>query len=159
MKLLLVEDSERLQRSLSTGLQKHGFTVDQAYDGEEALVLGIQDWIFTKSIDVIQRRLGSKYFLSAVTVGSDQGCFFSGRFGQGLQVFGTFLRGSEHCVSPGFQFVDQGFFNFKLTERFQAALEALIDIRGKCDLAGSIVNDLETLKEAPIFCQDNIAFG
>lgn len=37
MKLLLVEDSERLQRSLSTGLQKRGFTVDQAFDGEEAL--------------------------------------------------------------------------------------------------------------------------
>lgn len=37
MKLLLVEDSERLQRSLSTGLQKHGFTVDQAFDGEVAL--------------------------------------------------------------------------------------------------------------------------
>lgn len=37
MKLLLVEDSERLQRSLSTGLKKHGFAVDQAYDGAEAL--------------------------------------------------------------------------------------------------------------------------
>jgi len=37
MKLLLVEDSERLQRSLSTGLKKHGFTVDQAFDGEQAL--------------------------------------------------------------------------------------------------------------------------
>jgi len=37
MKLLLVEDSERLQRSLSTGLQKNGFTLDQAFDGEEAL--------------------------------------------------------------------------------------------------------------------------
>ena len=37
MKLLLVEDSERLQRSLSTGLRKNGFTVDQAYDGEAAL--------------------------------------------------------------------------------------------------------------------------
>jgi len=37
MKLLLVEDSERLQRSLSAGLQKHGFAVDQAYDGVEAL--------------------------------------------------------------------------------------------------------------------------
>ena len=37
MKLLLVEDSERLQRSLSTGLQKHGYAVDQAYDGVEAL--------------------------------------------------------------------------------------------------------------------------
>jgi DNA-binding response OmpR family regulator len=37
MKLLLVEDSERLQRSLSTGLVRHGFTLDQAYDGEQAL--------------------------------------------------------------------------------------------------------------------------
>ncbi len=37
MKLLLVEDSERLQRSLATGLQKQGFAVDQAFDGEEAL--------------------------------------------------------------------------------------------------------------------------
>ena len=37
MKLLLVEDSERLQRSLSTGLKKLGFTLDQAFDGEQAL--------------------------------------------------------------------------------------------------------------------------
>ena len=37
MKLLLVEDSERLQRSLVAGLQKRGFTIDQAFDGEEAL--------------------------------------------------------------------------------------------------------------------------
>ena len=37
MKLLLVEDSERLQRSLTTGLQQHGFTVDQAFDGLQAL--------------------------------------------------------------------------------------------------------------------------
>ena len=37
MKLLLVEDSERLQRSLAAGLQKRGFTIDQAFDGEEAL--------------------------------------------------------------------------------------------------------------------------
>lgn len=37
MKLLLVEDSERLQRSLAIGLQKNGFTLDQAFDGEQAL--------------------------------------------------------------------------------------------------------------------------
>ncbi len=37
MKILLVEDSERLQRSLLTGLQKSGFAVDQAYDGKQAL--------------------------------------------------------------------------------------------------------------------------
>ncbi|MBT2988298.1 MAG: hypothetical protein B6D72_09055 [gamma proteobacterium symbiont of Ctena orbiculata] len=37
MKLLLVEDSVRLQRSLASGLKQQGFTVDQAFDGEEAL--------------------------------------------------------------------------------------------------------------------------
>lgn len=37
MKLLLVEDSVRLQRSLFSGLKQQGFTVDQAFDGEEAL--------------------------------------------------------------------------------------------------------------------------
>jgi len=37
MKILLVEDSERLQRSLITGLHKSGFSVDQAFDGKQAL--------------------------------------------------------------------------------------------------------------------------
>lgn len=37
MKLLLVEDSERLQRSISTGLRKYGIAVDQALDGHQGL--------------------------------------------------------------------------------------------------------------------------
>ncbi len=37
MRILLVEDSERLQRSLMVGLRKADFSVDQAYDGKEAL--------------------------------------------------------------------------------------------------------------------------
>ena len=37
MKILLVEDSIRLQRSLHAGLNRHGFSVDQAFDGEQAL--------------------------------------------------------------------------------------------------------------------------
>ncbi|MEW8505274.1 MAG: response regulator transcription factor [Candidatus Thiodiazotropha sp.] len=37
MKILLVEDSIRLQRSLHAGLKRHGFSVDQAFDGEQAL--------------------------------------------------------------------------------------------------------------------------
>ena len=37
MKVLLVEDSERLQRSLVTGLHKSEFSVDQAFDGKQAL--------------------------------------------------------------------------------------------------------------------------
>ncbi len=48
MKLLLVEDSERLQRSLALGLQKNGFTLDQAFDGEQAL-----SYIATNKYDTI----------------------------------------------------------------------------------------------------------
>ena len=48
MKLLLVEDSERLQRSMAIGLHKIGFVLDQAYDGEEAL-----SYLATNSYDVV----------------------------------------------------------------------------------------------------------
>lgn len=37
MKLLLVEDEELLSRFVAKGLRKHGYAVDCAYDGEEAL--------------------------------------------------------------------------------------------------------------------------
>ena len=37
MRVLLVEDSEKLRRSVSTGLRKAGFAVDVAGDGEAAL--------------------------------------------------------------------------------------------------------------------------
>lgn len=36
MKLLLVEDSHRLQRSLGAGLRNSGYVLDQAFDGDEA---------------------------------------------------------------------------------------------------------------------------
>ncbi len=37
MKVLLVEDSQRLQRSISAGLRAVGHAVDQAFDGRQAL--------------------------------------------------------------------------------------------------------------------------
>ncbi len=37
MKILVIEDSERLQRSLELGLQRSGFAVDVVGDGEEGL--------------------------------------------------------------------------------------------------------------------------
>jgi len=48
VKILLVEDSQRLQRSISTGLLIKGFAVDQAYDGQQAL-----NFIETYEYDVI----------------------------------------------------------------------------------------------------------
>jgi two-component system, OmpR family, response regulator len=37
MKILLVEDSKRLQKAISTGLRKEGYAVDVSGDGEEGL--------------------------------------------------------------------------------------------------------------------------
>lgn len=48
MKLLLVEDSHSLQRSLSAGLRNSGMTVDQAFDGMEA-----DSFLCTNTYDVI----------------------------------------------------------------------------------------------------------
>ena len=38
MKLLLIEDSKRLQRSLGQGLRREGFAVDITGDGREGLL-------------------------------------------------------------------------------------------------------------------------
>ena len=48
MKVLVVEDSERLRRSLTQGLSRAGFTVDDAADGEEAW-----DYALSYEFDVI----------------------------------------------------------------------------------------------------------
>lgn len=48
MKVLLIEDSEKLQRSLQRGLRKSGFAVDSARSGEEGL------WLATENVyDVV----------------------------------------------------------------------------------------------------------
>ena len=39
MRILLVEDEERLSNNIKNGLREQGFAVDQAFDGEEALYL------------------------------------------------------------------------------------------------------------------------
>ena len=48
MRLLLVEDSVILQRTISTGLRRSGFVVDQAYDGQEA-----RDYVASQVYDAI----------------------------------------------------------------------------------------------------------
>ncbi len=48
MKLLIIEDSKRLLRSLTHGLKKHGFSVDAASDGRDGL-----DFALFNEYDVI----------------------------------------------------------------------------------------------------------
>ncbi len=53
MRLLLVEDSERLQRSVSAGLRKAGYAVDVSGNGEEGLWLAKSDVYDVMILDVM----------------------------------------------------------------------------------------------------------
>jgi len=57
MRLLLVEDSPRLQRSLTTALKKAGYAVDVAGDGEAGLWLAIGNDYDTVILDLMLPRL------------------------------------------------------------------------------------------------------
>ena len=39
MKILVVEDQEKLAKSIKEGLEQHGYAVDAIYDGKQALSL------------------------------------------------------------------------------------------------------------------------
>ncbi|MCG7865876.1 MAG: response regulator transcription factor [Candidatus Thiodiazotropha taylori] len=66
MKILLVEDSERLQRSLSAGLKRHGFSVDQAFDGEQALRFVKQNQYDTIILDLVLPKVHGLNVLSTL---------------------------------------------------------------------------------------------
>lgn len=66
MRLLLVEDSERLQRSLSTGLKKHGFALDQAFDGEQALAFAAVNDYDTIILDLMLPKIDGLTVLSTL---------------------------------------------------------------------------------------------
>lgn len=66
MRLLLVEDSERLQRSLSTGLKKQGFALDQAFDGEQALAYTAANEYDTIILDLMLPKIDGLTVLSTL---------------------------------------------------------------------------------------------
>ena len=57
MKLLLVEDSQQLNKALSTILKRNSFVVDSAYDGEEALIFIEQYQYDVIVLDVMMPKL------------------------------------------------------------------------------------------------------
>ena len=57
MRLLLIEDSPRLQRSLNTALRRAGYAVDVTGDGEEGLWLAVANDYDTIILDIMLPRL------------------------------------------------------------------------------------------------------
>jgi DNA-binding response OmpR family regulator len=69
MRLLLVEDSPRLQRSLTTALKKAGYAVDVAGDGEEGLWLATNNDYDTVILDLMLPRLDGLSLLERLRAG------------------------------------------------------------------------------------------
>jgi DNA-binding response OmpR family regulator len=69
MRLLLVEDSPRLQRSLTTALKKAGYAVDVAGDGEEGLWLATSNDYDTVILDLMLPRLDGLSMLERLRAG------------------------------------------------------------------------------------------
>jgi DNA-binding response OmpR family regulator len=72
MRLLLVEDSPRLQRSLTTALKKAGYAVDVAGDGEEGLWLATSNDYDTVILDLMLPRLDGLSMLERLRAGGKQ---------------------------------------------------------------------------------------
>lgn len=69
MRLLLVEDSRRLQRSIATGLRRAGFAVDVAGDGEEGLALAEAGTYDVVVLDLMLPRLDGLSVLRQLRAG------------------------------------------------------------------------------------------
>src|SRR3954469_25967563 len=57
MRILMVEDSERLRRSVSEGLRRSGYAVDTAADGEEGLHLARTENYDVMVLDIMLPKL------------------------------------------------------------------------------------------------------
>lgn len=72
MRVLLVEDSARLQRSISTALKKSGYAVDCAGDGEEGLWLAETNEYDAVVLDIMLPKLDGLSMLKKIrTAGRD----------------------------------------------------------------------------------------
>lgn len=72
MRLLLVEDSRRLQRSLSAGLRRFGHVVDVASDGQEGLRLAQENQYAVIILDLMLPRLDGSALLRLLRERGDE---------------------------------------------------------------------------------------
>lgn len=66
MNVLLIEDSESLRRSLTLGLSKLGFTVDDTADGSSGLSMALMDHYDVIILDIMLPSLDSISVLKAL---------------------------------------------------------------------------------------------
>src|SRR5579883_3489160 len=72
MRLLVVEDSPRLQKTLGTALRRSGYAVDQAMDGEEGLWMATSNAYDALILDLMLPKLDGLELLAKLRAAGSQ---------------------------------------------------------------------------------------
>lgn len=102
MKILLVEDSQRLQRSISTGLRTVGHAVDQAFDGQQALEYAHQYGYDVIVLDLMLPKLEGLTVLSTLRRERNSACvlILSAKDQTEDRIRGLDLGADDYLVKP-----------------------------------------------------------
>jgi DNA-binding response OmpR family regulator len=102
MRLLLVEDSERLQRSLALALRKAGYALDVSGDGEDGLWLATSNQYDTIILDVMLPRMDGLTLLTRLrkSGGDAPVLFLTARDTLENRVEGLQMGADDYLVKP-----------------------------------------------------------
>ncbi|MCG7981560.1 MAG: response regulator transcription factor [Candidatus Thiodiazotropha lotti] len=142
MKILLVEDSVRLQRSLSAGLKRHGFSVDQAFDGEQALTYIRHNRYDTILLDLVLPKIDGLNVLSTLRNegNNDQVLILSANDQTEDRIRGLDLGADDYMVKP-FSFDELVSRLRALNRRHSGIKNPVLDISGvKIDTVSRLVS-------------------
>ncbi|MCG7871195.1 MAG: response regulator transcription factor [Candidatus Thiodiazotropha lotti] len=142
MKILLVEDSVRLQRSLSAGLKRHGFSVDQAFDGEQALSYIRHNRYDTILLDLVLPKIDGLNVLSTLRNegNNDQVLILSANDQTEDRIRGLDLGADDYMVKP-FSFDELVSRLRALNRRHSGIKNPVLDISGvKIDTVSRLVS-------------------
>ncbi|MEW8625077.1 MAG: response regulator transcription factor [Candidatus Thiodiazotropha sp.] len=142
MKILLVEDSVRLQRSLSAGLKRHGFSVDQAFDGEQALIYIRRNQYDTIILDLVLPKVNGLNVLSTLRNEGNNGqvLILSANDQTEDRIRGLDLGADDYMVKP-FSFDELVSRLRALNRRHSGIKNPVLDISGvKIDTVSRLVS-------------------
>ena len=131
VKLLLIEDSEKLQRSLQRGFRKLGFAVDAATDGKEGLWLATQNEYDVVLLDLMLPGIDGFEVLQQLREGGNQHhvLILSARDLLEDRIHGLDLGADDYLVKP-FAFSELAARIRAITRREGSLREPVIDTRG-----------------------------
>jgi DNA-binding response OmpR family regulator len=100
MKVLIIEDSQRLLRSLTHGLKKHGFSVDAAEDGRDGLDFALFNDYDVILLDLMLPGMDGLTILRKLRASGKQTLILSARDQVDDRIRGLRLGADDYMVKP-----------------------------------------------------------